>query len=80
MGGSDGQTVNDHDDIPFEDILEICIVFVVHAHAVISHDSVVEQHRHYSSDERGLYRVQFVIVGIEEGERHDDLRCPEEYE
>jgi hypothetical protein len=24
--------------------------------------------------------VQFVIVGIEEGERHDDLRCPEEYE
>jgi len=45
-----------------------------------AHDSVVEQHRHYSSDERGLYRVQFVIVGIEEGERHDDLRCPEEYE
>ena len=51
MCSSDGQSMNDHDHIPLEDILEISIVLIVDAHAVVSHDSVVEKHGDYSSDE-----------------------------
>ncbi len=41
LGSSDCQPVNNHNKISLKNVVEICIVFVVNTHVVVSDDGVV---------------------------------------
>jgi hypothetical protein len=66
LGSGDGQSVDDHDDVALEDVVEVGVVLVVQPHPVVTHDRPVEQHRNDPPDEGGLDGVHLMFVCIYE--------------
>jgi hypothetical protein len=47
----DRQSVDDDDDVSFEDVVKVGVVFIVQAHVVVTHNREIENHGNYASDE-----------------------------
>ena len=68
LGRCYDQPVNDHYDVSLEYVPKIDLVFVVQTQVVVSHHCEIENHRYYAPDQRGLYGVHFMVVGVDECE------------
>lgn len=69
----DGQSMQHHDPVAFDQIAEVDVVLIVESHAVVACDQEVECHRGHSPQQGCLNRADVELIRVEEGQWEDDL-------
>lgn len=73
LSSSDSQSMNDNNNIPLRDVIEVSIVLIVQWHVVVPYDCEIEYNGYYSSDEGGFDSMNAIIVCVEKSNGEEDL-------